>query len=122
MGHCILITARHNQIAREYFDILPGTKPNLASVATHVHIPELLNHVGHVLKRHTPREIEFQRNDGHHFLLRVSPYSDENPKNPGGVAMTIADITDKKVAENEHIREHVQEYVSEHLPGRKNKE
>ena len=105
---------RYNNVALEFFDIAPGARPNLASVATHVQIPDLLTHVGHVLKKRALKEVEFLREDGHYFLLRLTPYSDESRKGIHGVVITILDITEKKAAEEKlRLSASVFEHASE---------
>lgn len=109
-----LVITRYNHVALEFFDIAPGSRPNLASVSTHAHLPQLLNHVSSVLKKGKLEEFEFRRDDERHFLVRLTPYNDETHKGPGGVVFTISDITEKKQAEEKlRLSASVFEHASE---------
>jgi two-component system CheB/CheR fusion protein len=109
-----LTVTRYNRIALEFFDIQAGMKPNLTSVASHVHIPGLLNHVGQVMSQGKISEFEFQREDGLYFMIRMTPYADESHKGICGVVMTIIDVTEKKLVEEKlRLSASVFEHASE---------
>ncbi|MDP1524580.1 MAG: EAL domain-containing protein [Rhodocyclaceae bacterium] len=109
-----LMVTRYNRIALDFFDIPAGTKPNLTSVPMLAHVPDLLNHVAHVIKKGKVDEFEFKREDNCYFMIRMTPYVDDNRKGIGGVVMTITEITEKKVAEEKlRLSASVFEYASE---------
>jgi len=94
-----LTITRSNAIATQFFDIPPGSKPNLSTVEMKVTIPDMLNHVGAVLKHGEIGEVEFQKNDGAYFILRLTPYLNENSDVVSGVVLSIIDITTRRAAE-----------------------
>ena len=94
------IVTRHNRIALEFFDIQANTKPNIATVTAHFHAPDMLDHIGKVLKTGVLDELEFRREDAKFFMLRLTPYTDSNHQSIDGVVMTILDITERKIAED----------------------
>lgn len=94
-----LTVTRYNQVALEFFDISPLTRPNLTTVSTQTHLPQLLSHVGSVMKKAQVEEFEFSRDDNRCFLVRTTPYHDSSRKSLGGVVITVADITEKKLVE-----------------------
>jgi len=105
---------RYNRVALEFFEIAPGSRPNLASLHTPVHLPELLTHVSGVMKRGRAEEFEFRREDDRHFDVHLSPYHDEGRKAPGGVVITITDITERKAMEEKlRLSASVFEHASE---------
>ncbi|MBS1143985.1 MAG: putative methyltransferase CheR [Proteobacteria bacterium] len=109
-----LTVTRYNQIALEFFDIAPMTRPNLTTVSTQTHLPQLLSHVGSVMKKARVEEFEFWREDGQCFLVRVTPYHDSSRKLLGGVVITITDISEKKrVEEKLRLSASVFEHASE---------
>ena len=113
-----LTVTRYNQVALEFFDIAPMTRPNLATVSTQTHLPQLLSHVSNVMKKSHVEEFEFcreeQRDNRQCFLVRVTPYHDSGRKVPAGVVITITDITEKKqVEEKLRLSASVFEHASE---------
>ena len=94
-----LTVTRYNHVALEFFDIAPMTRPNLATVSTQTHLPQLLSHIGNVMKKAQVEEFEFHRDDHQCFLVRITPYHDSGRKVPAGVVVTITDITEKKQIE-----------------------
>ncbi len=109
-----LIVTRFNQVALEFFDIPPLTRPNLTTVSTHAHLPQLLSHVGSVIKRARVEEFEFRHEDNRFFLVRLTPYHDANRKAPGGVVISITDITKRKqIEEKLRLSASVFEHASE---------
>lgn len=94
-----LTITRHNQIAQEFFEIPEGTRPNLTTVEMKAPIPDMLVHIGSVLKNGKVEEIEFSHKDGRYFTLRLSPYLDGSSDVIGGVVMAIIDISERVVAE-----------------------
>ncbi len=109
-----LVVTRYNQVALEFFDIAPGSRPNIAAVSTHTHLPELLTRVSSVLKKGRLEEFEFRREDDRHFLVRLTPYLDESRKGPSGVVIVISDITEKKQVEDKlRLSASVFEHASE---------
>lgn len=109
-----LSITRYNRIALEFFDIPSDTRPNLASVPHHFQLPEMLAYVGEVLKSGRIGEVSFRRDDGRHFLMRLTPYVDNSRKGVSGVVMTILDITDKVETEEKlRLSASVFEHTSE---------
>lgn len=109
-----LTVTRYNQVALEFFDISPQTRPNLTTVSTQTHLPQLLSHVGSVMKKARVEEFEFTREDDRCYLVRVTPYRDSFKKNPAGVVITITDITEKKLVEEKlRLSASVFEHASE---------
>jgi len=109
-----LCVTRYNQIALEFFDIPPETKPNLASTSTHFDVPDMLGHISGVLKSGTLAEVRFRREDDKYFLMRLTPYIDSSRKSVGGVVMTVLDITEKIAAEEKlRLSASVFEHASE---------
>lgn len=94
-----LTITRHNQIAQEFFVIPEGSKPNLTTVEMKVPIPDMLVHIGSVLKNGKIEEIEFAHEDGRYFTMRLSPYLDGSSEVIGGVVMAIIDISERVAAE-----------------------
>lgn len=90
---------RHNKQALDFFDIPTGAKPNLAMVNAVVDIPDLLSLIRQVLKGHKYREMEFQREDGRSFQVRLTPYLDPDHAFGSQVIIAIIDVTEKKLAE-----------------------
>jgi two-component system CheB/CheR fusion protein len=109
-----LCITRYNEIALEFFEISADSKPNMASVAAHFHVNDLLGHISKVLRSGTLDELQFHRDDGKWFLMRLTPYIDSNRKSVGGVVMTILDITEKIAAEEKlRLSASVFEHASE---------
>lgn len=109
-----LAITRYNRVALEFFDIAPGSRPNLATVSTHTHLPELLSHIGSVMKKGRVEEFEVLHDDGRHFLVHLSPYHDDLSKSPGGVVITLGDITERKLMEEKlRLSASVFEHASE---------
>jgi two-component system CheB/CheR fusion protein len=109
-----LTVTRYNQVALEFFDISPLARPNLTTVSTQTHLPQLLSHIGSVMKKARVEEFEFTREDNRCFLVRVTPYHDSSRKVPGGVVITITDVTEKKqVEEKLRLSASVFEHASE---------
>jgi len=109
-----LTVTRYNQVALEFFDIPPLTRPNLTTVSTQTHLPQLLSHVGSVIKKARVEEFEFCREDNRCFLVRLTPYHESSRKGPSGVVITITDITEKKqVEERLRLSASVFEHASE---------
>lgn len=94
-----LTITRHNQIAHEFFEIPEGSKPNLTTVEMKVTIPDMLMHIGNVLKNGKVEEIEFAHGDGRYFTLRLSPYINGSSDAISGVVMCIIDISERMAAE-----------------------
>jgi two-component system CheB/CheR fusion protein len=109
-----LTVTRYNQEALDFFDIQPGTRPNLAAVPTHGHIAELLPAVALVIKKGRGEEFEFQRDDQRYYQVRLTPYHDESRRSINGVVFTINDITEKKIIEEKlRLSASVFEHASE---------
>lgn len=94
-----LSITRYNNVAREFFDIPSDKMPNLASVVTHFHAPNMLGNISKVLIGGALEELEFKRDDGRAFLMRLTPYVDSSQQDIRGVVMTIQDVTEQKVSE-----------------------
>ena len=95
-----LTVTRYNKVALDFFDILPGMRPNLASLPMlHGRISDLLTRVGQVMQTGKAEEFEFQRNDLRHYQVRLTPYRDESRRAINGVVITIDDITEQKAIE-----------------------
>ena len=94
-----LSVTRYNQIALEFFDFQADSRPNLATVSLHFQLPGLLSRVSEVLKNGKLAELQFSRDDGRYFTMRLSPYVDCNRKGFGGVVITILDVTEKVESE-----------------------
>lgn len=98
-----LTITRNNALANEFFEIPPGTRPNLTTVEMKVAIPDLLAHVGNVLRHGKMAEVAFQGSEGRHFIMRLLPYFNGNSETITGVVMTFIDIT-AKVEVDEKLR------------------
>lgn len=94
-----LAITRYNQIALQFFDIPEATKPNLTSVEMKIAIPDMLMHIGSVLKNGKIEEIEFPSGDGRYFTLRMSPYVNGGSKVISGVVLCIIDISERMASE-----------------------
>ena len=109
-----LVITRHNRLALDFFDIPADARPNLAAVHAHYHIPDLLEHISKVLKSGKVDELDFQRDDGYFYNLRLTPYIGPNRKTVGGVVLTIIDVTEKKLSEEKlRLSASVFEHASE---------
>ncbi len=94
-----LLVTRYNQIALDFFEIQPETRPSLAAVPLRFQMQGLLGHVSEVLTSARLIELCFHREDGRYFTMRLLPYIDSNRKACAGVVITILDITEKVEAE-----------------------
>jgi two-component system, chemotaxis family, CheB/CheR fusion protein len=94
-----MFVTRYNRIALEFFDIPPDKPQSLAATPTHFDAPNMLGHISRVLTSGNTDELEFEREDGRVFLMRLTPYVDTGLRDIRGVVMTIIDITDKKLAD-----------------------
>ncbi len=95
-----LTVTRYNKVALDFFDILPGVRPNLASLPMlHGRISDLLTRVGQVMHTGKTEEFEFQRDDLRHYQVILTPYRDESRRAINGVVITIDDITERKAIE-----------------------
>ena len=110
-----LTVTRYNTIALDFFDILPGMRPNLASLPMlHGRISDLLTRVGLVMQTGKTEEFEFQRDDLRYHQVRLTPYHDESHRITKGVVITIDDITEKKAIEEKlQLSASVFEHASE---------
>jgi two-component system CheB/CheR fusion protein len=94
-----LSITRHNRIALDFFEIPLNTRPNLASVPLRFQLPGMLGHISEVLTSGKLVELQFHRDDGKHFTMRLAPYFDNASKGCAGVVMNILDISEKMEAE-----------------------
>ena len=94
-----LSVTRYNRIALDFFEIPADSRPNLATVTLRFHLPGLLGHVAEVLTSGRLVELQFSRDDGKYFTMRLAPYVDSSRKSYGGVVITVLDITEKMEAE-----------------------
>lgn len=112
VDHNLAVT-RYNREALEFFDIAQLNRPNLTAVSSHAHLPQLLNHVGVVLKTGRIADFEFH-DEERYFLVHVTPYNDDTRSGPSGVVITITNITERKQAEEKlRLSASVFEHASE---------
>jgi len=96
-----LFITRYNQLALQFFDINSDSKANFAKVTTHFNAPEMLSLISGVLKTNHPAEMEFQRQDDRYFHCRIAPYFDSGKHCSKGAVITISDITEEVLAEEQ---------------------
>jgi two-component system CheB/CheR fusion protein len=83
----------------EIFHVLPSDKGRpLAELNHRLRDADVVDDAGRVLKHMTPVEREAEADNGKWYLLRMLPYRSA-PQGLGGVAMTLVDITSRKLAE-----------------------
>lgn len=110
-----LTVTRYNKLALDFFDILPGMRPNLASLPMlRGRISDLLPRVGQVIQTGNTEEFVFQRDDLRYYQVRLTPYHDESHRIINGVVITIDDVTEKKANEEKlQLSASVFEHASE---------
>jgi two-component system CheB/CheR fusion protein len=97
-----LMVTRFNQIALNFFDIPVDNLASLTTIHSRYEMPELLKHVQQVIKFGQICEYEFKGDAQQYFLMRLTPYHDQNSQVSvvTGVVITIFDISEKKEADD----------------------